>query len=243
MVCSTRARRFRNRRQFRSRAMRPSGPRRGEWMCGFPRWPPSPIGRGVRGAYDRGSPCRRWCRCGSPACLADGDDPPVAGPADDPRVHAAPVVLRLSGAGLGVDGDEGALDAPRFPAVGRWRTQKVGGVRCGPVDDAVDGRAGNPERRGALLQGRVRAVGRDRKQDPVGEPERPAAASAGVRAGCPELPDEPVALPAGGPGPGNEVNWRAAGEPWAYERSLLSRSTALANRAHVRLESPRAAAD
>src|SRR5262249_10743413 len=41
-------------------------------------------------------------------CVADGDDAPVPWPADDLDVHAAPVILAFSCAGLIVDGDERA---------------------------------------------------------------------------------------------------------------------------------------
>jgi hypothetical protein len=115
--------------------------------------------------------------------VAGGDDAPVAGPADDLGVDAAAVVLGLGGAGLVVDGVQGAAGDPRFPPVGWWRAEEFGEVGCRPAGDAVHGGVGDAEECCELLHRRVRPVGRDEQQDPVGETQSPGTSAAGVRAG------------------------------------------------------------
>ena len=113
--------------------------------------------------------------------FADGDDASVAGPADDLGVDAAAVVLGRGGAGLVVDGDQGAVDDPRFRPVGWWRAGEFGEVGFRPVGDAVHGGVGDAEECCELLPGQVRAVGRDEQRDPVGETRTPG----NVRGRCP----------------------------------------------------------
>jgi hypothetical protein len=112
-----------------------------------------------------------------------------------------------------VDGDEGAVDDPWFPPVGRWRAEQVSEVRCEAVDDAVHCGVGDVEQRRDLPRGQVGSVGEHERKDPVGEGQGPRASAAGVRTPVPQLLDEPAELAAGQPGPGPEVNCRAVGEP------------------------------
>jgi hypothetical protein len=134
MVCAARARRLRDRRWCRSRAMRPSAPWRGEVMRGVA---PVAAVAGQPGMAREGPPGRLLEHDGVVAVpgpgLAGGDDAPVAGPADDLRVDAALVILALGGAVLVADGDEGAAGGPAVPdgpSAAAWAGRR-GAVRVG----------------------------------------------------------------------------------------------------------------
>src|SRR5215470_5602939 len=68
-----------------------------------------------------------------------GHNAPVAGPAEDLHVHAAPVVLALRSALLVVDRDQGSVDNPQLPSVSRWWSQELGERFREPTHDPVGG--------------------------------------------------------------------------------------------------------
>lgn len=94
----------------------------------------------------------------------DGDDCPVAGPADDLHVDAALVVLALRCALLVLDGDQRSVDNPQLPPVSRWWSEEVGE----PSHDPVGG-GGDAEEGAELLHGEVGPVGQNNEEAPVGE--------------------------------------------------------------------------
>lgn len=96
--------------------------------------------------------------------VSDSDNPPVAGPADDLYVDAAPIVLAFCGALPVVDGDQGAVDDPQLPPVSRWWSEELGE----PSHNPVGSRVGDAEEGAELLPGEFGPIGQNNEERPGG---------------------------------------------------------------------------